>query len=134
MFTWLFLVQGLGCSLPDLSKLSALQKPDLLEHETYDAVYRSISAGFKVKGERPGENADPQDGTVQDALSKEQMADVADGLLQQNTAPGDRDLSWMLLATACLGRSDDMRHTFLPDLCPPKPVKNIGEGLDMTDS
>ncbi len=69
-----------------------------------------------------------------DVLSKEQLTDVAEGLFRQNTASGDRDLSWMLLGMACLSRSDDMRHTLLPHLCPPTPVNDIGECHGVTDS
>ena len=110
-----------------------MQRPDLLEYERYEAVYKTILAACKEQRGRPGGVADPQDGTV-DVLSKEQLTDVAEGLFRQNTASGDGDLSWMLLGMACLSRSDDMRHTLLPHLCPPTPVINIGECLGVTDS
>ena len=86
-----------------------MQRPDLLEYERYEAVYKTILAACKEQRGRPGGVADPQDGPV-DVLSKEQLTDVAEGLFRQNTASGDGDLSWMLLGMACLSRSDDMAH------------------------
>ena len=53
--------------------------------------------------------------------------------MRQDTASSDRDLGWMLLATACLSRSDGMRHTRLADLCPPAPVNGVGERLGLAD-
>ena len=97
-------------------------------------AYRTILASCKVQRGRPGGDADPQDGTVEGALTKEQLASVAEGLFRQNSASSDRDLSWMLLATACRSKSDGMRHTRLADLCPPVPVNGVGEQLGMTDS
>ena len=71
---------------------------------------------------------------MEDALSKEQLADVAAGLFRQNSASCDRDLSWMLVAAACLSRAVGMRHTRLADLCHPAPVNGVGERLGLPDS
>eukprot|EP00891_Asterochloris_glomerata_P007603 jgi/Astpho2/7603/fgenesh1_pg.00115_%23_34_t len=98
---------------------AAVLRPDLLEYERYEAVYKTILAACKEQRGRPGGVADPQDGTV-DVLSKEQLTDVAEGLFRQNTASGPSQCEVLPVAMTT-GKTDKEA----PDVPLPDPREQV---------
>lgn len=92
-------------------------------------AYTSAASGAEAKslpdkGARP--DRDPQIGTVDDTLSPDQLFQLCLTMLGSDKPTAARDLSMALWLTMTIGRGDDARLVFLPDLLPPEVLRVIG--------
>jgi hypothetical protein len=67
-----------------------------------------------------------QIGTVDDTLSPDQLFQLCLTMLGSDKPTAARDLSMALWLTMTIGRGDDARLVFLPDLLPPEVLRVIG--------
>lgn len=66
-------------------------------------------------------------GSVDDTLTPDQLWKLALTMLKSPKATAERDLSIALWMCMTLGRGDDARLVFLPDLLAPEVLRVIGE-------
>lgn len=69
-----------------------------------------------------------QEGTVDDTLSYQQMERLMKVMLGSLVAGAMRDKSMASWMAMTIGRGDDARLVFLPDLLVPNHIRVIGEG------
>lgn len=68
-----------------------------------------------------------QAGTMEDTVNPDQLIKVMIVMLGSSRRTACRDMSMALWSCQTIGRSDDARLLFLPDLLPPTLVRVIGE-------
>lgn len=105
----------------------------LMEHSTYKAKYETIIACLVGKGVRMGGFKDPQDNTAEDTYSAAQWLQLNEHLMNMGTKEATRDQAMGLLAHAGVGRSDDVRNVFLPDLVKPRRLGAVGEMVGLLE-
>ncbi len=66
-------------------------------------------------------------GSVDDTLTADQLWKLALTMLKSEKSTAERDLSMALWMCNTLGRGDDARLVFLPDLLAPELLRVIGE-------
>lgn len=69
-------------------------------------------------------------GTVDDTLNNEQMEELMLVMLRSKKPGAERDMSMATWMCMNIGRGDDARLVYMPDLLAPEHLRVIGEGCN----
>ena len=96
-----------------------------LYHQKYHAIHRSLAK----KGERCGDDEDPQDNTTEDTLDRRQLRMLMELLHAKDKADALRDRSSFTFMLSSVGRGDDSRLVYLSDMMTPWEIDCIGDNI-----
>ena len=102
----------------------------LLEHPDYKTAYHTIKNNLAKKGQRSVK--DPQGSTCEDTVDQTQYASLCEHLISLPDAAAARNRSIYTNLVASVGRADEGRLTYLPDLMSPRLCGCIGNFSQMS--
>jgi hypothetical protein len=101
----------------------------LLNDVHYGAIYTTLKRECVGKHSRLEGDDDPQDGTLADTFTPEELYAICKKLIASAKSSAQRDLSQFLFMIGAVARCDDALLLYLCDIMAPTPVRVIGERL-----
>lgn len=100
--------------------------PDRLGNDDrYRLAFTSVKGNIKGKSDR-SITVDPQRNTISDAYSPDEHRTIMEAMLASGTPESDRTLAMSAWAHGSVGRGDDVRLFYIPDLVAPRALPTVG--------
>lgn len=97
----------------------------LTSHSVYSTVYTTVKMRLATKGVR-AEYVDPQERCGQDSLSMDEVVKLFRVMMSSDSRTSARDMAMALWCLCTVGRGDDSRLMYVPDLVQPALLRCIG--------